>query len=85
MADWQPIESAPPIGTVAVLHFPQDACDSFDGLDYSFRLAVYRNIEVIGPCWCDQGTNHDSFEDFERGGDCMAKAYLPIPAPPVQP
>lgn len=80
--EWKDIESPPKDGTKAVLFFPQDATD-FDGVDYSLRLAIYRQNETFRHgTWCDQGTNHDSFEGPDMSGDDRASHYLALPPPP---
>lgn len=80
--EWKGIESPPKDGTKAVLFFPQDATD-FDGVDYSLRLAIYRQNETFRHgTWCDQGTNHDSFEGPDMSGDDRASHYLTLPPAP---
>jgi len=76
--DWQPIETAPQDGTCAVLYFPQHAHEGFDGLDYRYRLAIYRDGR-----WRDQGTNHDSFEGVDPSYDDTPTHWRPLPPPPA--
>ena len=81
---WQPISKRPLNGTKAVLYFPQDATD-FDGVDYSLRLAIYRQNETFPHgIWCDQGTNHDSFEGPDTSGDDRASHWMPLPPSPTK-
>lgn len=80
---WQGIESAPRGGTKAILYFPQYATD-FDGVDYSYRLAIYRKNSTFPlGTWCDQGTNHDSFEGPDMTGCDKASHWMPLPTPPA--
>jgi len=80
---WQGIETAPRDGTKAILYFPQYATD-FDGVDYSYRLAIYRKNSTFPlGTWCDQGTNHDSFEGPDMTGCDKASHWMPIPTPPA--
>jgi hypothetical protein len=76
---WQPIEAAPLDGTVAVLYFPQHAHDGFDGVDYRYRFAIYREGG-----WRDQGTNHDSFEGADLSYEDVASHWMPLPEPPSE-
>lgn len=80
---WQGIESAPRDGTKAILYFPQYATD-FDGVDYSYSLAIYRKNSTFPlGTWCDQGTNHDSFEGPDMTGCDKASHWMPLPTPPA--
>ena len=82
-AQWQGIESAPRDGTKAILYFPQYATD-FDGVDYSYSLAIYRKNSTFPlGTWCDQGTNHDSFEGPDMTGCDKASHWMPLPTPPA--
>jgi hypothetical protein len=73
---WRPIESAPKEGTAAILYFPQHADDGFDGLDYRYRLAIYRDGG-----WRDQGTNHDSFEGPDLTYGDLATKWATVEPP----
>jgi len=73
MSEWQPISTPPEDGVKAILYCPCQADPEFDGLDYSFRLAIYRKNQ-----WREQGTNHDIFEYF----DDEATHWMPLPTPP---
>ncbi len=77
--EWQPIETAPKDGTIAVLYFPQHACADDGWLDYRYRLCVYR-AECGG--WLDQGTHHNSFEGTDLSGNDRATHWQPLPPPP---
>lgn len=80
---WVPIETAPKDGIKAILYFPQDATD-FDGVDYAYRLAIYReNAAFPLGAWCDQGTNHDSFEGPDMTGSDKASHWFPLPSAPT--
>lgn len=79
MSEWQDIEQDPEDNTVAVLYFPEHADDGFDGVDYRYRLAIFREGR-----WRDQGTNHDSFEGVSFDYDDIATHYMPFPSPPEQ-
>ena len=82
MSKWQPISTAPREGTRVILYFPQHATD-FDGVDYSYRFAIFRK-NITFPCgtFCDQGTNHDSFEGSTMEGNDRATHWMPLPTPP---
>ncbi|MEO1905912.1 MAG: hypothetical protein ABGX08_02680 [Citromicrobium sp.] len=77
---WQPIETEPEIGTVAILYFPQEVSDDFDGIDYRFQIAIYKRTP-LGDNWHEQGTNHLSFDGPDMKGDWTASHYLPLSEP----
>lgn len=78
---WQPIETEPPIGTVAVLYTPPEpADDGFEGLDYRYDLAIFRET-LLGQNWHEQGTNH-LVREREDLGWVMPTHWMPLPPPP---
>ena len=77
---WQPIESAPPVGTIAILYSPSEASD-FEGLDYRYSLAIFGET-AFGKNWHEQGTNH-LVSEREDLGLAMPTHYLPLPASPL--
>ena len=79
---WQDIADAPPVGTIAMLYTPPtEADEEFEGLDYRYELAMFRETE-LGRNWHEQGTNHLVSERKDMGWE-LPTHFMPLPASPL--